>query len=49
MGEFLRDVMKLNCDSANFRVFGPDETASNRWQAVFEVTEPRLDGRDLPV
>ena len=38
MGEFLRDVMKLNADAQNFRVFGPDETASNRWTAVFEVT-----------
>jgi len=35
-GEFIRDVIKLN--PANFRVFSPDETASNRWGAVFEVT-----------
>ena len=35
-GQFIRDVMKLN--PANFRVFSPDETASNRWGAVFEVT-----------
>jgi xylulose-5-phosphate/fructose-6-phosphate phosphoketolase len=35
---FLRDVMKLNRDSANFRVFGPDETASNRLDALFEAT-----------
>jgi xylulose-5-phosphate/fructose-6-phosphate phosphoketolase len=38
MGQFLRDVMKLNADTQNFRVFGPDETASNRLGAVFEVT-----------
>ncbi len=38
-GAFLRDVMKLNAEHANFRVFGPDETASNRWSALFEVTE----------
>jgi xylulose-5-phosphate/fructose-6-phosphate phosphoketolase len=33
-GQFIRDVMQLN--STNFRVFSPDETASNRWNAVFE-------------
>jgi xylulose-5-phosphate/fructose-6-phosphate phosphoketolase len=37
-GVFLRDVMKLNQKSRNFRVFGPDETASNRLGALFEVT-----------
>ncbi|HKE25689.1 MAG TPA: phosphoketolase family protein [Bryobacteraceae bacterium] len=37
-GEFLRDIMRLNLASANFRIFGPDETASNRLGAVFEVT-----------
>jgi xylulose-5-phosphate/fructose-6-phosphate phosphoketolase len=36
-GTFIRDVLKDNPD--NFRVFGPDETTSNRWGAVFEVTE----------
>ena len=36
MGTFLRDVMRKNAD--NFRVFGPDETASNRLGALFEVT-----------
>ena len=38
MGRMLRDVMKLNTDAANFRVVGPDETASNRLDALFEVT-----------
>ena len=38
-GVFLRDVMKLNKESRNFRVFGPDETASNRLGALFEVTD----------
>ena len=38
LGTFLRDVMKLNLEHANFRVFGPDETASNRLDAVYEVT-----------
>ena len=35
-GQFIRDVIRLNPD--NFRVFSPDETSSNRWGAVFEVT-----------
>ena len=38
LGEYLRDVMKLNLDARNFRVFGPDETASNRLSALYEVT-----------
>ena len=39
MGKLLRDVMRLNMDSRNFRVFGPDETSSNRLDALFEVTD----------
>ncbi len=39
MGAFLRDVMKLNWDKRNFRVFGPDETASNRLSHLFDITE----------
>ncbi|MFL5603991.1 MAG: phosphoketolase [Gemmatimonadaceae bacterium] len=38
MGKFLRDVMRLNADARNFRIVGPDETTSNRLDAVFEVT-----------
>lgn len=38
LGSFLRDVMKLNSDSQNFRLMGPDETSSNRLEALFEVT-----------
>ena len=38
MGRFLRDVMKLNMESRNFRLFSPDESNSNRWQDVLEVT-----------
>ncbi len=38
MGGFLRDVMKLNLESKNFRLFSPDENNSNRWQDVLEVT-----------
>jgi len=37
-GKFLRDVMILNSEAANFRVVGPDETASNRLDALFDVT-----------
>ncbi|HEU5323456.1 MAG TPA: phosphoketolase family protein [Methylomirabilota bacterium] len=39
LGGFLRDVMRLNLGSRNFRVFGPDETASNRLDALFEATD----------
>ena len=38
MGRFLRDVMKLNMETRNFRLFSPDENNSNRWQDVLEVT-----------
>ena len=37
-GKFLRDVMKLNHEAKNFRVFSPDELASNRWQDVLDAT-----------
>jgi xylulose-5-phosphate/fructose-6-phosphate phosphoketolase len=37
-GRFLRDVIKLNDDNRNFRIFGPDETVSNRLEEVFAVT-----------
>ncbi len=39
MGVYLREVMRLNADAKNFRVMGPDETSSNRLDAVFDVTE----------
>ena len=38
LGTFLRDVVRCNEDARNFRIFGPDETASNRLDAVFEAT-----------
>jgi xylulose-5-phosphate/fructose-6-phosphate phosphoketolase len=38
MGSYLRDVMKMNRETKNFRVVSPDETNSNRWNALFEVT-----------
>jgi xylulose-5-phosphate/fructose-6-phosphate phosphoketolase len=49
LGGFLRDVMKCNADSKNFRVFGPDETASNRLEALFEVTDKEWMEATLPV
>ena len=49
MGEFLRDVMKLNLEARNFRLFSPDENNSNRWQDVARGDQPRLGRRDLPV
>ncbi|TCT34830.1 phosphoketolase family protein [Martelella mediterranea] len=39
LGTLLREVMRLNADERNFRIMGPDETASNRLQDVFDVTE----------
>jgi xylulose-5-phosphate/fructose-6-phosphate phosphoketolase len=47
-GKFLRDVMKMNLDSQNFRVMGPDETASNRLSALFEVTDRVSTAEILP-
>jgi len=48
MGGFLRDVIKANREARNFRLFGPDETASNRLDAVFEVTDRVWEGNRLP-
>jgi len=48
MGQFLRDVMKRNLDTRNFRVMGPDETASNRLGALFEVTKRAWMADTLP-
>ncbi len=39
MGQFLRDIMKGNLETKNFRLFSPDENNSNRWQDVLEVTK----------
>ena len=44
LGGYVRDVMKLNLESRNFRIFAPDETASNRLHPVFEVTGRRFLG-----
>ncbi|MEY2429343.1 MAG: xylulose-5-phosphate/fructose-6-phosphate phosphoketolase [Verrucomicrobiota bacterium] len=47
MGGFLRDILKLSADCRNFRVFGPDETESNRLSACFEVTGRTFTGEIL--
>ena len=49
LGHYLRDVMKLNLDQRNFRLFGPDETASNRLEAVYEATAKTWEAATLPV
>ncbi len=46
LGQFLRDVMRDNMD--NFRIFGPDETASNRLQAIYEATRKTWLGETKP-
>jgi len=45
LGPWLRDVMKLNADKRNFRMFAPDETVSNRLENVFEVTNRQWNAR----
>ena len=47
MGTFLRDVMTENAATRNFRVFGPDETASNRLQSLFEATDRSWDAEKI--
>jgi xylulose-5-phosphate/fructose-6-phosphate phosphoketolase len=47
-GKLLRDVIRLNQDQRNFRLFGPDETLSNRLDAVFEVTQRQWDAKMIP-
>jgi xylulose-5-phosphate/fructose-6-phosphate phosphoketolase len=45
LGQFLRDVVKLNQERRHFRLFGPDETVSNLLGAVFETTSRQWDAR----
>jgi len=45
LGVFLRDVIRLNKEQRNFRIFGPDETLSNRLNAVFEVTNRQWEAQ----
>lgn len=45
LGPYLRDVIKLNREQRNFRIFGPDELVSNRMEAVFEETDRQWAAR----
>ncbi len=49
LGRFLRDVTKLNEEQRNFRIFGPDETLSNRLDAVFEVTNRQWEAQRINI
>jgi xylulose-5-phosphate/fructose-6-phosphate phosphoketolase len=49
LGRLLRDVMRDNLTAANFRVFGPDETASNRLEAIYQVSGKTWEEATLPV
>ena len=48
LGELLRDVIRRNQAPRNFRIFGPDETASNRLSAVFEATARQWEAETVP-
>lgn len=48
LGDYLRDVIRLNAAERNFRIFGPDETASNRLASVFEATDRVWMAETLP-
>jgi xylulose-5-phosphate/fructose-6-phosphate phosphoketolase len=48
-GVFMRDVLKLNAVECNFRIFSPDETASNRWSDVFETTNRCSTAEIIPI
>lgn len=45
LGPWLRDVTKMNMGTRNFRIFAPDETMSNRLEAVFETTDRQWNAR----
>ena len=49
MGYFLRDIMQANQGTQNFRVMGPDETASNRLSALFEVTDRAFTAKTITI
>jgi xylulose-5-phosphate/fructose-6-phosphate phosphoketolase len=49
MGTFLRDVLTINAEAKNFRIVSPDETASNRWNAVFDVTTRESTAEIIPI
>ncbi len=48
LGEFARDIIKLNEAQRNFRIFGPDETLSNRLNSVFEATDRQWEAETMP-
>lgn len=48
LGFFLKDIMQENMNAGNFRLFGPDETASNRLGAVYQVTDKTFDAEIYP-
>jgi xylulose-5-phosphate/fructose-6-phosphate phosphoketolase len=48
LGPYLRDIIKLNQEHHNFRIFGPDEAISNRLEAIFEVTNRQWSARIKP-
>src|SRR5262245_1975337 len=48
MGTFLRDIMRRNMETRNFRLFSPDENNSNRWQDVLEVTNRAWNAEIIP-
>lgn len=48
LGAYVRDVLSLNEKASNFRIFGPDETASNRLTSAFEVTNRRWEDKVDP-
>jgi xylulose-5-phosphate/fructose-6-phosphate phosphoketolase len=49
LGKFIRDIIRLNQDHRNFRVFGPDETLSNRLDAIFEATNRQWEAQTIPI
>ncbi len=48
LGKFVRDIIKLNDDHKNFRIFGPDETMSNRLNHAFEAASRDWNAKTLP-
>jgi xylulose-5-phosphate/fructose-6-phosphate phosphoketolase len=48
LGGLIRDVLRLNARRSDFRLFGPDEVASNRLSAAFEATDRAWDAETLP-
>ncbi|HVV20139.1 MAG TPA: phosphoketolase family protein [Pseudonocardiaceae bacterium] len=49
LGEYLREVIRRDAGHRDFRLFGPDETASNRLDAVYDVTDKQWEAEILPV